>query len=183
MWLLAANFKVNVLGNKKGGWTHGPMEVVQHIGHEPDLVLLIVKHPLTWLPSIYRYRGKGAFPEYVASSKEIELWNERYRGWLDASERLCKAHFAIIRYEEALEQKERLLEALCGCGGLLRKGGPWRFPQKHMGKHMSETNKPFRAEYYLGGKYMNTYPRRTLREVRKRVDQEILERLGYGRMK
>jgi hypothetical protein len=182
MWLLAANFKVRILGNKFG-WTHGPMKIVKTLGHAPAVVLLAVKHPLCWLPSIHRHRGKGAFGAYVEKSKEIEKWNERYTGWLNSAAKLNGTHFQICRYEDWLSNTVGHLEELWGAAGLERKDGPWKMAKSKMNKHMGFTGNRFDADYYLSRRYMSTYPRRIVRMVAKRVDQDLLERLGYRRMK
>jgi hypothetical protein len=180
MWLLAANFRVNILGNK-AGWTHGPVEFSKIRGI--DHVFLVVKHPLCWLPSIYRFRGKGAFGAYVEKSDEIEKWNTRYTDWLNAAAKLNGTHFQVCRYEDWLADPVGHLEDLWGAAGLERKDGPWKMAKSKMNKHMGFTGNPFDADYYLSRRFMNTYPKRIVRMVAKRVDQDLLERLGYRRMK
>lgn len=181
MYLLAANFRVEVLGNKKAGGTHDEMNVVGKLGKEPTAVMLAVKHPLCWLPSIWKYRGKDEpFTSYVQHSDEIERWNEKYRGWLDGLRKLNTAGKVIMRYEEWVADPTGKLEEAGRALKLERKDQPWQVPQGAMGMHMSPTSSPFHPDFYTQRKFMRYYSRRLIQEVTERLDGSVLLRLGYG---
>lgn len=180
MYLLAANFKVAVLGNKTGG-THEGMNIVKALGREPAGVMLAVKHPLCWLPSIWKYRGKDqTFVQYVQGSDEVEKWNNKYRSWLDGLRKLNTAKKVIMRYEEWVVDPVNRMEEAGRVMGLEKKDRPWIVPQEAMGMHMSPTTHPFHPDYYTQKRFMRYYSRGLAKEVMDRVDSGVLLRLGYG---
>lgn len=186
MHLLAANFKVNLLGNNKGGWTHGNMDVVKHWGSEPDVVCLLVRHPLMWLPSIWRWRGKKkgrAFAEYVQKAGELDLWNKKYHSWLFQMSSFKHARTAILRYEDLLANPQRQLRNLgLNCGlTFKREDQSICSPAKRMGTKMNVTEKRFNAEHYKSKGYLKYYTPQLLKWVKNRIDGDTLDRLGYRR--
>jgi len=109
------------------------MKVKEVWGSEPDLLLVIVKHPLSWLPSIYRYRGKGTFKNYVSNSNEIELWNNRYKNWLKTlKEYTCVK--GILKYEDLLVNP-LLIRDYAQQANLIGKDRNFTVSDNWMGKH------------------------------------------------
>ena len=72
--------------SKDSGWKHGPYEVPKHLGQDVN-VFLIVKHPLCWIPSFFRYwrnaakgREKVSLLQWIP--KYADHWNEHHRSFL-----------------------------------------------------------------------------------------------------
>jgi len=174
MWMLAANYRVKVLGNTFG-WTHGPINP----DAGADVSLIISKHPLAWLPSMYRFaKNRGdSFAGFVKRSKCIEDWNARYAGYLKDAE---KVDGVFLRYEDLLENDPEMV--LDDKIVLERKPGAFRTARGHaMGKHMQPTEKRFDASEYLQKKYLNRYTQRILDHAVNRFDWGVAESLGYDR--
>jgi len=180
MWMLPANYRVEILGNKKAGWTHGPIDRKKW-AKTPSVIVLMVKHPISWLQSIYRFRGVGSFDEYIQESNEIKTWNESNRRWLDAIAEI-ELPSVVVRYEDALAKPENTLMQIAKAGGLERKDpyGELRMQDKWMGKHGQPTRMNFDVNYYAQRKYMSI-PRRLVRYINARVDRNVMARLGYER--
>lgn len=181
MWLLAANYFCEVLGSKATGWTHGQMNVKEMYGKEPDAVFLIVRHPLAWLPSIWRYSGRDCeFAEFVKREDQIEKWNAAYTRWLNQASSFAAARFFFVRYEELLGNTETMLDSMCRRVAMVRKyPNSFKHAVGKMGKHMNETRREFDPTYYTRKRYINAYSPALIANVMSRVDGDVLRRLGY----
>lgn len=181
MWLLAANFQIDLLGNDKGGWTHGQMNVVEIYGKEPDAVFLLVRHPLSWLPSIWRYRGKPdmEFDEYIRRSDEIDKWNTTMHNWLFQLANFKTSCVQVVRYENLVANTFTTLEEIGDRAGLERKHDRFKVAYGVMDKHMRQTTERFDATHYTEKKYMIGYSPELLAHIKSRVDGDTLFRLGY----
>jgi hypothetical protein len=180
MWTLAANYKCEVLG-KSAGWTHGQMNVVQIYGKEPDAIFIIVRHPLAWLPSMWRYACKDGieFEEYVRKDNAIDRWNDSYSSWLVQASSFKTAKVFIARYEDLLLDTESKLDIMCARAGIDRKKEFFAHAVGKMGLHMNQTDGQFDPTYYTQRRFMNAYSPELVAHVRSRVDGDLAHRLGY----
>jgi len=173
MWLLAANYRIELLGNHYG-WTHGAMEPKE----VPDATIVISKHPLEWLPSMWRYAAKReSFENFVRRGSVIEGWNGLYRNYLDNA----PAYLAqFVRYDDLLTDPGSTLAPIMRA--FERKPGDFRTSEgRKMDKHMRPTEKPFSKEHYLTGAYLQHYSHEFMAEVEERFDWRVAGALGYER--
>ena len=175
--MLQANWHIDFLGSKRGGWTHGRVQVKRIWGSEPDAVLTITKHPYSWLVSDWRYEGKCRFPVYVTDKNPIARYNEMNWHWLDYWWDDAKTKH--VRFEDLLASPESTLaEFMDGVADRRERGG-FQAAKKKMNKHGSESTQSFDRSYYIKRKYMTLYSEQLLATVNSWVDTDLLRRLGY----
>ncbi len=178
--LMRRNYDCVLSGSADSGWKHGMYRVRKMIGRELNL-LIIVKHPLCWLPSIWRYRGKQVdanFKRAIRNSSEIEFWNLMYRHWLDVQMLFGKRF--IVRYEELLIDPQKTCDQAARALGFRRTPKPFYVPTRKMTTKNSEGDKKFHRQYYAKEKWRNAFDADLLKDVERRVDWNVVERLGYA---
>jgi len=169
MYLIASNFNINLLGNKYG-WTHGPFQPESGA----DLNFIISKHPIAWLPSMWRYeKPKCSKAAYINT---MSKWNDLYNGYKNDTRRYN--NIICVKYEYLLTHPIDFLEAI-SANGLKRKEGDWRIAKNKMNKQMGETNKKFDPNYYLDKKFMSWYEGDMYEKANKLVNWDTAKAFGH----
>jgi len=181
--ILRRNFQVAVLVNK-GGWKHGGYHVHTNLGHHTH-VLVLAKHPLSWLVSMHRYvhathkKKKITFPTYVRSTEPIVKWNLYYRYWLDFKPK-AGTKKAIIRYETLIEHPEATCDRLATKFGFPRKREPFDAFTNRVRAGEKDSGRPFNMTYYSKNKWMKCYSPQLRDFVSKQLDWSVVKELGYA---
>jgi len=174
--LLSANYAVDMIGNKRGGWTHGKYRVPEVYGREVDLVI-IVKHPLAWLWSMFRYEGAESFGDYVRTTGQIDRWHELYRDWLGVRLKTCRK--VVVRYEDVLTDAEKELAVVAAMLDLERRPREFYVPQRKMTRHGTEGQQPFDPSFYTERRFLEHYSPGLLKHAIGRFDWNLAAKLGY----
>jgi len=191
--LLKKNYHVDLLG-KKGGHKHYPYQVPEILGRDVNMIVAS-KHPLTWLPSVWRwYRQEkttlsphqpvssagDSLQEFLSvhSRQVIEKWNSLYRSHLETTP--GDKQKAIVRYEALLADPVAECNKISSAFNLPRRKTPFYIPSKHMGTQNNETKRAFDAAWYLLRKFRGLYSLGEIGRVRAMVDNSAALGLGYS---
>ena len=168
-WMLAANYAIKLLGNKYGH-THSCFN--PNSGAEANLI--ISKHPVEWLPSMYRYENSTINKaQYLLT---INKWNTLYASYLSDTMSLSNVDF--IAYDNLLADPEKVLTPIAERYGLERKTDEFRVAKGHMGKQMNETERSFDPQHYLKKDYLAWYEDAHLEIAQKLVDWDVAAKVG-----
>jgi hypothetical protein len=206
--LVNENFeKTQVLVNL-GGWKHGHYHAPWFLGQEVH-VLVLAKHPYSWLVSIYKYwnkkrelrigmdlngvsfdnfvRNKAIFelqrdiPYLFRASNPIQHWNNMYFHWMTV--RMNAKNVCFIKYEELLSNPESTVDKIGQTFGLQRKSGTFVDSKNDFapaGELLRQEDSEFKArEYYLQDEYFKSYTPELLDFVNKELDLEVLDHYNY----
>ncbi len=179
--LLKKNYYVKLSDSVTSGWKHDRYDP-DILGREINLII-ICKHPLCWLPSIWRYRGERVevdFDRYIQQTPgEVEWWDELYRHWLDV--KLKTRRKFIVQYEFLLQYTESTCKLIATFFGLQRLDTSFYNPRCRMTTKNSEGDQPFLPEYYQDQTYLSEYGESALHHVNSRIDWDVVRELGYLR--
>lgn len=160
------------------GWKHGPYCAPEHNNGKTTHLIIVVKHPIAWLPSVWRMIGKKFkhFPSFVHRTNAIERWNELYQNWLTCD---IDSHARnVVRYEDVLSNPARALSELTVPGASqVRRAELPRRRMNTVGEPKGRSD--FRRNYYTGGEYMKYFDERALKAAYERFDWVLAEQLGY----
>jgi hypothetical protein len=181
--LLKANYKVEVLTNG-GGWKHGRYKVPQILGHEVDCVCM-VKHPLAWLDSMFRYEGLGPysyqkFERYVRRGTLVEHWNHAYSNWLDAAAKMKKCKMVFLRYDKLLAHPKESCGIMADLLDLERRDRPFKGRFNRMANDGTISKKKFKRKYWIAKEYLKHYRPPLVEFVMGMIDKELLGAFGYA---
>jgi len=178
--LLGGNFQAEILINK-GGWKHGRYQVKEKLGKHVASVV-VFKHPLSWLISMWKYEGKPCkFAHYVKRGLMIEHWNAMHRHWLDV--KTGRSKMVFVNYEAMLASPEKVVKGVAKDLKLTAK--PKAKAHGYVYDHQLsrtglQTNKPMKAGFYLKKKYMKAYGDGLLEFVKEMIDDSVMKELGLG---
>ncbi len=175
--MVQKNF-INVkITDRRSGWKHGRYCAKRRIGIDPKLIVM-VKHPLSWLASAYRWRGKkkfSRFNEYLAQTHEIEIWNAAYKHWLEVNIR----HKIFVLYDDLIKDFQHGMDVIGLNLDLRMKAKNYLFiPNGRMGTDGSEQSKQFNPSYYLNQEYLKMYNGLGIGQVADRLDWDVVDKLA-----
>ena len=177
MAMLDANFGVTVLHHNQGGNTHGKLDIDGK--DAPEAAVLIVKHPLAWMPSIFRLmRPDIDFNTFVRRVQPWKRWAMRNRIWFEEGAALS-IPFQVVLYEDLLTRTVGRLEEIGSAFGMEKISEEWLLMPRKMNKGMGQTIRKFDPTYYTEKKYLEEYESDILAEVNDTLDVELLTDLGY----
>ena len=165
--------------------------------------IICLKDPYAWLMSYSKYMNRqdkvrsigGLVSEgkkFVARKRGVQLdemgeylenWNLMHRNWADLNDTNRKC--TTTKFEDLLQNPQSEVERLSTFFNTKMKD-EFYIPEKKMkrgGEKMAKDNSTedvaFDKEYYYEKKYLSHFNDEMLAEVRKNIDQEVAERLGY----
>jgi len=169
MWLLAANYDTQLLGNATS-WTHGPYN--PDSGAEVNIV--ISKPPLMWVPSMYRYEKSNLLKSlYIPDA--IKRWNTLYKGYMKDCP---KETTFFLPYDALLKYPEDMMGLVAIELGLTQKEGRFKVAEGYMGKQMNETEKKFDVKHYTESSYLDWYSKEDIQLAQSFVDWEVADFVG-----
>jgi len=192
--VFTSNYDVEFLSYDTTGSKHArPLR--KKLIPKPDFILLCVKDPYAWIDSIFRrfvQKGKlkiGTFRPWLERALErppktidcrrtpMDVWNEFNRYWLDCD--VAPVH--VLKSEDTLRVKDlkKTFNKLARAMGIKRVGPGWEIPSFYVRSSTKVRPKAFRPAYYLERKYMARFGKDLAVEVGKRLDTEVMGRLGY----
>jgi DNA-binding transcriptional regulator of glucitol operon len=176
-FLLQTNFRAEIITSSAGGWTHGLYRVPEIYGKEVNVVVMS-KHPLAWLPSMFRFqRQTMTFHQFATRSGAVGRWNTLYRDWTEV--RLEECGMSFVRYEDLIVDPEAVMKRVASEIGAERNSKPFHMPKGKMTTTGKVSDERFDPTYYTERRWMDHYSRDTLSAVIGRFDWEVATRLGY----
>lgn len=180
-WLLRRHWEAKYSSSEASGWKHGKYNVPERLGREIDVVV-IAKHPLSWLPSIKRYRKKPRgmkMAGFVNEMKPVEHWNAMYDHWSRIE--LKDKALEIVRYEDLIQRPKEVCVRVARAFGMKRiPGRAFKNPKRRMVQPTNvPTGGPFDRGYYTKWKFLKDYKPSVLKDVQNRIDWDVVRRLGY----
>lgn len=188
-----------------GGWKHGHYHAPWFLGREVHVVV-INKHPYSWLVSMYRYwnkrekrigmdlqgvsfdtfvRNKVVFeiqrdvPYLFRASNPVQYWNNMYFHWMTI--RINQKRVYFIKYEELLAMPERAISDLGVALGLTRKANFVNSDNTFVpaGERLAQEGTFTAKNYYQEHEYLKCYTPELLEFVNQELDLEVLDHYNY----
>ena len=191
-----------------GGWKHGHYHAPWFLGKEVH-VLVLAKHPYSWLVSMYNYwglkrelrigmdlrgvsfdnfvRNRAIFemqrdiPYLFRASNPVQHWNNMYFHWMTI--RMNAKKVCYVKYEELLNDPENTALRVGNELGLTRKAEPFMDSSNTFtpaGEAMKPSETKFEAkDYYLRSEYLKFYTPELLDFVNQELDLEVLDHYNY----
>lgn len=176
--LLRRNYKVEALVNK-GGWKHGLYRCRELLGKALNAIV-IVKHPLPWLVSMYRYQKAFThFGNFIKKEDAIIAWNSHGAYW----QTMEPADFKIVfvRYEDLVQHPEKECEKIAQELDFEKKGN-FRNVRNRVKPGEKISTKKFDRFFYTAHRYLKGYKPDLVRFVAERIDPYVLDGYGYERI-
>lgn len=206
--LVNENFTNSKILVNLGGWKHGHYHAPWFLGQEVH-ILVLVKHPYSWLVSMYNYwgikrelrigmdlrgvtfdqfvRNRAIFelqrdiPYLFRASNPVQFWNNMYFHWMTI--RLNKKKVAFVKYEELLQDPEAVVTRLGETFNISRKPGPFVNSEKTFtpsGETIAQADDKFASkDYYLESEFLKRYTPDLLEFVNNELDLEVLDHYNY----
>lgn len=206
--LINENFQNTKVLVNLGGWKHGHYQAPWAIGEEVD-VLVIAKHPYSWLVSMFNYWGPDkklrigmdlrgvSFDQFVRnrvifemqrdipylfrSKNPIQHWNDMYFHWMSIRLNTHKIYF--VTYETLLTNSVELLENIGKTFGLTPQTKTFQnFDSTFTpaGESLRPNEERFtRRDFYLKHEYLKHYTPELLDFVNQELDLEVLGQYDY----
>lgn len=178
--MLEANYDVKPLGNQESGWNHGYCINEKVINCKPKAMIILCRHPIVWLPSIWRYRGtKWSFVQHIIKNMEVHNWNKMYSHWTH----LHFEEFPVVYmdYMDLLLKSEETCNKLAEGTGIKKKEKPFYVPSNKMTKQGTESYKAFDVSYYTENKFLKYYDKSTFEFVINQIDWTVAAEFGYSK--
>jgi hypothetical protein len=180
--MLQRNYGINVSINDFA-WKHGCVPVEKY----PVPAIVTIRHPLSWLDSLYRFGGPGitefgTFRDFIMLEKKhsmyenpwMHIWNWANYYW---TERIDGAQY--IKLEDILiDPIEAFNKVVEGWGrGKIEE---IEFPKKYAGPNGTGENFYQIAKREVEElKYLKNYTGDMVEYVSDRCDPKLIERFGY----
>lgn len=158
------------------------------------LLVLVTKDPFSWLASTALRPHPDAKRRKLENRRHtaalIDARTRSTRSFLNQGAKLTAAGgaFEVIAYEDALSRPEEITRTIALRYGLARRrGGTLAVPRHHTGDAPAEaavrrSHRPFqRRAYYLDREYMDEFDEHTLARLRRHLDTDLEQSLGYLR--
>jgi len=173
-----------------GSWKHGLVLPRTFKGHK---WIVISKHPLEWLPSMYRYwksfppeRPTGvnndlSFDEWLRTSyfgfdNPILRWNQFHKFYWDYTD---KNEILFIQYISLLLDYECVLNYICDYFGIRKKDKNYENINNVVHCCGFILKRKFNPQYYLEQRWKELYSSADLKFYESQIDTDILFKLGY----
>jgi len=175
----------------KACWKHGAMSSkctqLQSV--------VIVKHPLSWLVSYWRFMRKHpelrwckSFRHFIRWERPdghiegeclaIHMWSFAYGYWLRYRE---QGRVEIVKYEDLLPHPEQVIGRLCDRLGIKVHEGKFVIPMTSMGPHSKGWSRAQILEYYGEKRWKAEYTPDLMQLVYRTLDPLLLKDYGYER--
>jgi len=173
----------------KGGWKHGYF--CGDKGQIPDRILITIRHPLSWLPSLWRfirghsYRGPHEFKDFIKINKDHPLfsegenffiyrWSFVYGYWLWKKE---SNDIEIVRLEDLFYNPKPTLDSILGSH--LLRNEEFIVPQNYCGPLKKEGGRKELEKEWENKEWMKYWTDDLIEFVKQRTDPEIMNRFRY----
>lgn len=155
--------------------------------------LISLKHPYAWAASLARYSDwmseiDGLFQMNPIHGERLRKacvdYNGRHAAWLALHAR-NRHRSVLVRYEELLEQPDRVIADLEKKFGLRRPAGPLRLPGRKVHPAAWDQDSPLLAEevfdpdFYKLRRYQERLRKELWEIVVETIDWKLMERCGY----
>ena len=205
--LVNENFTDTQILVNLGGWKHGHYHAPWFLGREVH-VLVLVKHPYSWLISMYNYwglkrelrigmdlrgvsfdnfvRNRAIFelqrdiPYLFRASNPIQHWNNMYFHWMTI--RLNAKKVCFVKYEELLKNHA---ETIAKVGEIFQLSRKSEFVDSDStftpsGETIKPAEEKFTSrDYYLQDEYFKFYTPALIEFVNEQLDLEVLDHYNY----
>lgn len=190
IWLLEHNYDVRILDGagdgtgERDGFYNTSAEIGQHAR-----ILVLSKHPLVWLQSMYRYHFRSGTkmtkdsqtPEFAVWVKQwnpLARWAAMHYHWLGVDNDGCGKLF--VQYLRLLKNPERVCDGVAFRLGFDKRSAPFIVPEHQMNTKHGETKRKFWAGRYSDHPYMKAYYGGGFRAaVERMLDPVLLRKLDY----
>lgn len=174
--LLRRNYRLQVHVNK-GGWKHGLYRCRELLGR-PVNALVVVKHPLPWLVSMYRYQSAwNHFGNFVKKEDQIVAWNVYGAYWQTMQPSDFKVVF--IRFDDIVGNPGEACGRVAAELGLERKTKKFSNVRNYVKPGEKISTKKFDGSFYTEQRYMRGYRQDLIKFVAERIDPYVLDGFGY----
>ena len=164
--------------------------------------IICLKDPYAWLVSYSKYdnrpdkirslgglvnesrkllnRRKGVNLDKIPNY--LDMWNQLHQNWIELAQ---MPNCTYTKYEDLLENPEKEVERLARFfktetkedfylpDKKMKRGG------EKMNKNTATEDKLFDSSYYIERKYMDNFSEEMCETVRKHIDSEIVQKIGY----
>lgn len=192
--LLTDNYKIETLDQESlEWWKHGGLTVDTNTA---DHIMVCVRHPLSWLPSIFRLYNKSykrtcetgkTFRDLIlcpypnAYSPFINRWVFSTGYWLH--KQLFTIPVSVLRYEDILYNPNNYLDKeLSLIGEFERSNEEFQLPSNYCAPRSSKAPAKTREDilnYHKQRKFMNYWDMDLLAQANTQMDSSLFETL-YG---
>lgn len=176
--LLIRNFHVECPENYNG-WKHGAY--VQHLLGEEVPFIVVIKHPLSWIDSLYDHIDSNWGFLRFANHYYWE-WNNMYRHW----DGLYKRHITnkIVRYEDLIDDTKGMVKKIAkdfdmkivGNGD----GNIYTVENRINPGRVKSCQKFEKEKYFLNQDYLEKYPVKFLKKMKnEKLDKYLMDKYNY----
>jgi hypothetical protein len=201
-FLIEENYQAIIIVDKEG-WKHGYISPQLPSNRK---CVLVCKNPFSWLISAYNYYQtsrnecvsmnvrsvqqfiRSEFALYhlkilLSYKNPIQCWNNMNRHWMSISNTGRKLF--IVKHEDLLIDAQSLLDIMANRFSLLKKRKTFKNTSQAF-RPAADTpvrlaNKKFKSDYYTHAQYMDKFSENDLEFIKKELDAEVIERLGYSK--
>jgi hypothetical protein len=189
-----------------GGWKHGHYHAPWFLGQEVH-ILVLVKHPYSWLASVYNYwtkrelrigmdlrgvsfdtfvRNRAIFemqrdvPFLFRASNPVQHWNNMYFHWM--SIRLNGKKICFVKYESLLADPEATIMQIGETFQLQRKSSEFVNSESTFtpaGETIKLSEGKFSRDYYQQEEFLKLYTPELIDFVNSQLDLEVLDHYNY----
>ena len=189
--------------NKFLGWKHGKQKInsINKYADQELVVIGIIKNPYSFIKSLnkrpYHNRKRKNLDLKTFVSKgwqtiirdncmfkkyktPVDLWNDKSRSLLSMSSKINKDHF-LLKYEDLVSDPEKMIMDIGKKTGLELKNKKF----KNLLSSTKDENLTYGnyRNYYIKEKWRMELNKETLTLINERLDQELMDILGYEMIK
>jgi len=190
-YIIEQNYDVEVLVNK---YSHKHRKCRTDRIPEDVNILIIIKHPMSWLVSYFKYwcnkghrnlKTEANFNKFVfggfhqkAPDDPIGFWNDSYNDWYELK---IDRKVVFIRYEDLLVDHVKLCDKVANELDLdvLHNGVDFVNADNAMNKGGCPTTGKFDTSFYTEKLFLKWFESKTIQYAEERFDKELLKRFGY----